>query len=297
MPKLHSEVALDALQAALTDPKKVVGYRGYSRVISASTNFFIARQYRTLNARIVLLMQDDIAELEAELDRLDKTLALNDSTRTIHNGSFRHEHSIERIKILSKLKFRLKEYSKSPHLSSPPLRDSISCTLTDSSTDDYINSYSQLSSKPQVETKDVQSLHNWLNLFEGAIYRPEIRYLDRLDDLIYVTPNPDSSLRRAFGYIAPKLNLPCFRRNPDPEMGYDEPNLMLWNEQHAQAFFTKATMVVGLGMLIGPLWVLEFVNGPLQRLGVITAFVVLFLFLLSVATTARPIESLAGAAG
>jgi hypothetical protein len=80
-------------------------------------------------------------------------------------------------------------------------------------------------------------------------------------------------------------------------MGYDEPNLMLWNEQHAQAFFTKATMVVGLGMLIGPLWVLEFVNGPLQRLGVITAFVVLFLFLLSVATTARPIESLAGAAG
>lgn len=106
-----------------------------------------------------------------------------------------------------------------------------------------------------------------------------------------------SSLRRAFGYIAPKLNLPCFRRNPDPEMGYDEPNLMLWNEQHAQAFFTKATMVVGLGMLIGPLWVLEFVNRPLQRLGVITAFVVLFLFLLSVATTARPIESLAGAAG
>jgi hypothetical protein len=94
MPKMHSELALDALQRALTDPKKVVGYRGYSRVIAASTNSFIARQYRTLNARIVLLMQDDIAELETELDRLDKTLALNDSTRTINNDSFRHEHSI-----------------------------------------------------------------------------------------------------------------------------------------------------------------------------------------------------------
>ena len=115
--------------------------------------------------------------------------------------------------------------------------------------------------------------------------------------MIYVTPNPDSSLRRAFGYIAPKLKLTWFRKHSDPETGYDEPILMIWDEEAAQAFFTRATMTVGLCMLIGPLWVLEFVNKPLQRLGVITAFVILFLFLLSVATTVRPIESLAGAAG
>jgi hypothetical protein len=115
--------------------------------------------------------------------------------------------------------------------------------------------------------------------------------------LVYVTPRPDSSLRRGFGYLAPKLQVSCFRRKADPEMGYDEPTLMIWNEGQAQEFFTRATMVVGLLMLISPLWILEFVNGPLQRLGVITAFIVLFLFLLSVATTARPIESLAGAAG
>jgi len=91
--------------------------------------------------------------------------------------------------------------------------------------------------------------------------------------------------------------LSCFRRKSDPEMGYDEPTLMIWNEEQAQAFFTRATMAVGLCMLIGPLWVLEFIDGPLQRLGVITAFIMLFLFLLSVATTASPIESLAGTAG
>lgn len=79
-------------------------------------------------------------------------------------------------------------------------------------------------------------------------------------------------------------------------MGYEEPSLVLWDEEAVRSFFDKATMVVGLGMVIGPLWVLEFVSGPLQRLGVITAFVLVFLLLLSVATTGRPIERLAGVA-
>ena len=80
-------------------------------------------------------------------------------------------------------------------------------------------------------------------------------------------------------------------------MGYDEQTLMIWDEEATQAFFTRATMAVRLCIFIKPLWVLKFVSRPQQRLGVITAFVVLFLILFSVATTARPIESLAGAAG
>jgi len=111
MSKEPSIAALDALEAALRAPQKLVGYRGYSRIIAASKNFFIARQYATLNARVILLMQDDIAELEAELDELDRKLASDTSAQRIHNGSFRLESSIERIELLSNLKFRLKEYS------------------------------------------------------------------------------------------------------------------------------------------------------------------------------------------
>jgi hypothetical protein len=83
---------------------KDIGYRAYSRFVAADGNFFIARQYKSLNARIILAMQDDIAELEAELRTKDRALDSVDSFRKV---------SKERLKILTDLKFRLKEYSKS----------------------------------------------------------------------------------------------------------------------------------------------------------------------------------------
>jgi hypothetical protein len=50
-------------------------------------------------------------------------------------------------------------------------------------------------------------------------------------------------------------------------------------------------------MLIAPLWILEFVHGSMNRLAVITGFIVLFLWLIAFGTAARPFESLAATAG
>jgi hypothetical protein len=71
---------------------------------------------------------------------------------------------------------------------------------------------------------------------------------------------------------------------------------MLYDEERAESFFTKAAMLVGLCMLIGPFWILQFVDSPLQRLSIITTFVILFLIILSLATIERPFESPAGSA-
>ena len=60
-------------------------------------------------------------------------------------------------------------------------------------------------------------------------------------------------------------------------------------------FSTTFIMIVGLAMLIAPLWILAFLEGLLQRLGVISAFIVLFVILVSVSTVAKPFESLAAA--
>ena len=59
-----------------------------------------------------------------------------------------------------------------------------------------------------------------------------------------------------------------------------------------------ATFIIGLGliMLIAPLWVLAFLGGLVPRLGVISAFIVLFVSLVSLTTVAKPFESLAAAA-
>ena len=65
-------------------------------------------------------------------------------------------------------------------------------------------------------------------------------------------------------------------------------------------FVTCLIMLLGLGMLIGPLWWLQNLSaGPpnLQaRLEVITGFLVLFTILLSILTVARPFEVLAATA-
>lgn len=57
-------------------------------------------------------------------------------------------------------------------------------------------------------------------------------------------------------------------------------------------------LITGLGMLmlITPLWALAITNGTIKRLGIITGFIVLLLFLVIFTTTARHFESLAAAA-
>lgn len=62
---------------------------------------------------------------------------------------------------------------------------------------------------------------------------------------------------------------------------------------------TCATMILGLAMIIGPLWLLWHLsdNQNLEsRLGAITGFLVLFTILLSVLTVAKPWEVLAATA-
>lgn len=55
-------------------------------------------------------------------------------------------------------------------------------------------------------------------------------------------------------------------------------------------------MSLGLIMLIAPLWILAFLGGLVQRLTAISAFIVLFVALVSITTAAKPFESLAAAA-
>jgi len=60
----------------------------------------------------------------------------------------------------------------------------------------------------------------------------------------------------------------------------------------------SATMIglVGLTMLIGPIWILDKVSADNIRLGIISAFIVVFYILVGIATTAKIFESLAAVA-
>lgn len=90
---------------------KYAGYKNYSRFVGASRSFFFARQFRTLNVRVILAMQDQLSELEEDLNELDNQLSCKDAG-DIHNGSFRQETSRERLGLIWDTQRKLKNYSK-----------------------------------------------------------------------------------------------------------------------------------------------------------------------------------------
>lgn len=66
--------------------------------------------------------------------------------------------------------------------------------------------------------------------------------------------------------------------------------------ERLEGFVTMIICLVGLIMLIAPLWILKYVASTDVRLEIITAFIVVFLGLIQSVTIAKPFETLAAAA-
>jgi hypothetical protein len=103
----------------LTDKKraawKYAGYKDFSRYLGYSRSFFFLRHFRTLNARVLLAMQDSIVELEEKLDKIDQDLSFKSRDNKNLNGTFRKirgEQSETRYRIIWKLQRKLQKYSK-----------------------------------------------------------------------------------------------------------------------------------------------------------------------------------------
>lgn len=90
--------------------------------------------------------------------------------------------------------------------------------------------------------------------------------------------------------------LPVFRRKPDE---YDSlkvsrgANVVYSNESRLEGFSATIVAVVGLGMLVGPLWILNGVKSAEKELAVITGFIFLFFLLTALGTNSRVSEALA----
>ena len=62
------------------------------------------------------------------------------------------------------------------------------------------------------------------------------------------------------------------------------------------AFISLIITTIGLVMLISPLWILAFIQLSVNRLAIITAYVVVFLCFVSIAMVEKPSETLGAAA-
>lgn len=93
-------------------PWKYIGYKSYAWLLSSDDDFLMFRRFGTLNARVLLSMQDDLVVAEEKLKELDSQYSQKDAPRQ-HNGSFRLESAqqTERKELLLDIKNKLKEYS------------------------------------------------------------------------------------------------------------------------------------------------------------------------------------------
>lgn len=91
------------------------------------------------------------------------------------------------------------------------------------------------------------------------------------------------------------LKLGIFRRPPRPDQVASK-TAFYYSLVGVERAVAATIVMVGMLLLLGPMWALQFVAGNLARLGVITAFVVVFTALLGATTLAKPFEVLAGTA-
>ncbi|KAL1967377.1 hypothetical protein VTN77DRAFT_3161 [Rasamsonia byssochlamydoides] len=256
-------------------PWKYCGYKRYSAFLGFSRSFFFLRQFRTLNVRVLLAMQDDIVELEEELDRIEETL--RQASSNVHNGKLREvdravSEAEQRHELIWEIQEKIRRYNK------------------------HIVLYERIGNQGPVATGDIESVRNWHRDYPTGVDEPETKYLDEInaDDLIYVLPKLERPwLQRQFCNLFAKS---VFRRAPsDPTEMDDETYLQ--DKETADSVLAVLMLPLGLFMLIFPLWILNTIHGTNERLAVISAFVVLFAALVFLGTAAKADQTLAATTG
>lgn len=164
-------------------------------------------------------------------------------------------------------------------------------------TDDFILQQSSLKRYSEAPQRDVQNLLNWhSNYDDRAIDSEEWEYLKKPEDLICVVQRDKTPLRRLVDKSHGLRTLPVWRnkRTQAPENDYS--GVSYYSESRIDRFVSAVIVVIGVTMLLVPIWVLFVMKTLKEKLGVITGFVSLFLIILSFAMVAKPFEALGATA-
>lgn len=149
------------------DPRKYNGYPGLVSHMTESQNL-IFRRFDDVHVRMLLYLQDQIAQLENRLQKLDEQ---NDTGKGTQNGTFRYDPDPYRLEVMESLRVLLGEY------------DIMILTFT-------------LMQEVKATDKSVTKLKDWLRKYSGSavnrrasviggssIAKNELDWVERADDL------------------------------------------------------------------------------------------------------------------
>ena len=170
-----------------------------------------------------------------------------------------------------------------------------------------MNGYSQLVSGGSCKPDDIARVRRWLRIIRPtAIDERESEYIDHDDDLISVHPKSRSPGRnflekvafggfRWFPWGVPFLRNWFSREAPKNVMSLKNEDTVWPNDQRMEKVSSVMISIIGLAMLIGPIWALAYIRPMEYRLAVISGFIVVFFVVLAI-TRSRLYEALAATA-
>jgi hypothetical protein len=147
-------------------PEQYIGYPGLVSHMTETQNL-IFRRFDDVHVRLLLYLQDEISQLEAQLHTLDEQ---NTVERGMHNGTFREDIDRVRVDIMEKLRICVGEY------------------------DTMILAFSRMQ-ESKASDKAVRKLKDWLRKYSsgsagrhsppngGAIAREELEWVEKANDL------------------------------------------------------------------------------------------------------------------
>jgi hypothetical protein len=117
-----------------------------------------------------------------------------------------------------------------------------------------------------------------------------------MDDLFTLIPKDRSPLRCLFECSSPFRFFQLWQKNPTvSDLPVYIQHVHYSSDKRIDHFVMLTTVVIGLVMLIAPIWILAFTDPIVLKLTMITIFILL-LSLVSLGTNAKPYESLAATA-
>jgi hypothetical protein len=138
-------------------------------------------------------------------------------------------------------------------------------------------------------------LKSWIHN-TGAIDCDEASYLDHTSDLVAIVPKIRPPISRWIRYWKRKLRFDMFWAVYLRKQYGDSGDTARSKESEFNSFTNFGIILVGLAMLLAPIWWLEYVPDSVPRLRIITGFICGFSLILTLGTISRPFEVVAATA-
>ncbi|KAK8045469.1 hypothetical protein PG993_005493, partial [Apiospora rasikravindrae] len=293
------------------------GFEGVSRqyvsiasYMASDQDFFAVRRFDRLHTRAILTFQALLEECEERLDKLDQKYALPQvkvvgrrppEVIEVPTGGFSKEDQV-------RLDAKHGELSIPRDINNGSVRDDMperkalieEYTLILEKYDRLLLDYAQLRVQKAAPAWNVNNVRNWFRNNHGAIMLNESTFLNHEAELLSLSSGSSTFARRFFQNnvlhpIGKATKL--FTKPPRFMTPRDAKHVHVFSDESTETVVTASLFFAAVLMLITPLWILQAIQSMQLKLGVITAFIVVFLGFLTYATTGRAFERLAATAG